>query len=327
MSQMKKAIHIYQRSVKGDVIFYTLQDFLVFYTYVSEYARKYRVKILGLAIMYNHYHLLVEAGSRNEVKAFISACTAGFSRVYNEGLGIKGNLFQSPFGSAMKFGDKNIRTAAGYLYNNHTNKKLCEKAEDIRWNFLAYAHDSHPFSEPVRLKAASRPLRSALKEVDANRKVEKPLNYATLRRLYKPLGKEEKEQLTDYIISVYNAIDYSALESLYRSYEDMLYSFNANTFNEYDISEDAEERTGDDRIYNSLAKQILASGEFASVKDILKLSEDERFRLALVLRARTGASYKQIGSYLHLKITRVSNVIKGEEARAFLEAMSNLEPE
>lgn len=179
----------------------------------------------------------------------------------------------------------------------------------------------------MHTKAASRSLRSALKEVDANRKLEKPLNHATLRRLYKPLGKEEKEQLTDYIISVYNAIDFAALEGLYRSYDDMLYSFNANTFNEYDISEDADERTGDDRVYNRLAKQVMAFGKFASVKDILLLSDDERFRLALVLQARTGASYKQIGAYLHLRITRASNVIKGEEARAFLEAMSNQELE
>ena len=311
MSQAKKAIHIYQRSVNGVVLFYTLQDFLVFYTYVCQYARKYGVKILGLAIMYDHYHILAEAGSREEVKAFVSACMAGFSRAYNEEIGIKGSIFQSPFGSAVKYGEKNIRTAAGYLYNNHTNKKLCERAESIRWNFLAYAHDSHPFSEPIKLKAASRSLRSALKEVDANRKTDKPLNYATLRRLYKPLGKEEKEQLTDYIISVYNAIDFAALESLYRSYEDMLYSFNANTFNECDISEDADERTGDDRVYNRLAKQVLESGKFTSVKDILQLSDDERFRLALVLQARTGASYKQIGAFVHLKITKVKNVFTG----------------
>lgn len=220
-------------------------------------------------------------------------------------------LFKSPFGSSVKYGDKNIRTAAGYLYNNHTNKKLCERAEEIRWNFLAYAHNNNPFSESIIKERVSHTLRNALKEIDANRKTDKPLNYATLRRLYKPLGKEEKEQLTDYIISVYNAIDFAALESLYRSYEDMLYSFNANTFNEYDISEDADERTGDDRVYNRLAKQVLESGKFTSVKDILQLSDDERFRLALMLQARTGASYKQIGAFVHLKITKVKNVFTG----------------
>lgn len=311
MSQVKKAIHIYQRSVNGDVIFYTLQDFLVFYTLVCVMARKQKVVILGLAIMYNHYHLLVQADNRDSIRRFISNITSRFARIYNEETSLSGMLFKSPFGSSVKYGDKNIRTAAGYLYNNHTNKKLCERAEEIRWNFLAYAHNNNPFSESIIKERVSHTLRNALKEIDANRKTDKPLNYATLRRLYKPLGKEEKEQLTDYIISVYNAIDFAALESLYRSYEDMLYSFNANTFNEYDISEDADERTGDDRVYNRLAKQVLESGKFTSVKDILQLSDDERFRLALMLQARTGASYKQIGAFVHLKITKVKNVFTG----------------
>lgn len=313
MSRTEKAIHVYQRSVNGDVIFYTLLDFLVFYSIFSVYVRKYGIKVLGLAIMYNHLHVLASASERSKVEPLISSSTSYFVKAYNLDSGLNGPIFHRPFGSAIKYGDKNIRTAAGYLYNNHTNKKLCNQAEEIRWNFLAFAHNSHPFSKPIIHKEATHALRNALKEIDANRRADRPLNYATLRRLYKPLGKEEKEQLTDYIITAYNAIDYEALESLYRSSEDMLYSFNANTFNEYDIEEDSEERSGDDRVYNRLAKQIMAMGHFASVKDILRLSDYERFRLAVELHAHTGVPYKQIGAFVHLKIGIVRHVYKGVE--------------
>lgn len=313
MSRTEKAIHVYQRSVNGDVIFYTLLDFLVFYSIFSVYVRKYGIKVLGLAIMYNHLHVLASASERSKVEPLISSSTSYFVKAYNLDSGLNGPIFHRPFGSAIKYGDKNIRTAAGYLYNNHTNKKLCDKAEEIRWNFLAFAHNSHPFSKPIIHKEATHALRNALKEIDANRRADRPLNYATLRRLYKPLGKEEKEQLTDYIINAYNAVDYAALESLYRSYDDMLYSFNANTFNEYDIEEDSEERSGDDRVYNRLAKQIMAMGHFASVKDILRLSDYERFRLAVELHAHTGVPYKQIGAFVHLKISIVRHVYKGVE--------------
>lgn len=313
MSRTEKAIHVYQRSVNGDVIFYTLLDFLVFYSIFSVYVRKYGIKVLGLAIMYNHLHVLASARERSKVEPLISSSTSYFVKAYNLDSGLNGPIFHRPFGSAIKYGDKNIRTAAGYLYNNHTNKKLCDKAEEIRWNFLAFAHNSHPFSKPIIHKEATHSLRNALKEIDANRRADRPLNYATLRRLYKPLGKEEKEQLIDYIINAYNAVDYAALESLYRSYDDMLYSFNANTFNEYDIEEDSEERSGDDRVYNRLAKQIMAMGHFASVKDILRLSDYERFRLAVELHAHTGVPYKQIGAFVHLKIGIVRHVYKGVE--------------
>ena len=311
MSRLKRAIHIYQRSVNGEVIFYTLQDCLVFYTLVSVYARKHGIPLLGVAIMYNHYHILAMADNREDVRWFVSGFVSWFSRWYNEDSGLRGMVFQSPFGSAPKYGDKNIRTAAGYLYNNHTNKKLCNTADGIRWNFLAYSHNSHPFSKPIILKEATHALRNALRVVEAERKTDRPLNYATLRRLYKALRKEEKDQLTDYIINAYNAIDYNALESLYRSYEDMLYSFNANTFNEYDISEDSEERKGDDRVYYAMAKYILTYGGFNNLKDILRLPHKERVRLALRLHDETGASYKQIGAFLHISISAVSNTFKG----------------
>ena len=314
MSQFSRAIHIYQRSVEGFVVFYTLHDYLALYTLVSVTARKYRVRVLGLAIMYNHIHLLVVANSRDQIQPFVSEYTKRFARIYNAEAGIEGHLFHNPFGSAVKYGDKNIRTAAGYLYNNHTNKKLCNRAEDIRWNFLAYAHDTHPFSNLLKRKEASAALRRALKIVDIDRSADNSLGYATLKRIYKGLNATEKNQVTDYIVNEYRFVDYEALEGLYRSYDDMILSFNANTFNEYDIDEEAEERNGDDRVYNLLSRHIISSGKFDNLKSLLFLPSDDRLRLAVELRAATGISYKQIGDFLHMRIHRVSNVVKEYEA-------------
>lgn len=310
---MEKAIHIYQRSIGGVVLFYTLQDYLVYYSVFSVYAKRYGVAALGLAIMYDHLHCLAISDKRQEVEPLMSAVSSVFARLFNAEAGLSGPLFQRPFGSAVKTGSKNIRTAAGYLYNNHTNKKLCDSADKVRWNFLAFAHNSHPFSDPVELDRASRKLRSALKEVKVLSGSGRHLNYGILRRLYNGLDRSEKEQLTDFIIDTYRVIDYGALEHLYRSYDDMLYSFNANTFNEYDIQEDEAERRGDDRVFNILARQIMSSGRFSSIKEILLLPDDEKLRLAVELKASTGVSYSKIGSYLHLKITFVRNVIKEED--------------
>lgn len=310
MGRFSRAIHIYQRSVEGFVIFYTLHDYLVLYTMVSVFARKYGMQILGMAIMYNHIHLLVVADSRDQIQHFVSEYTKTFARIYNAEAGIEGHLFHNPFGSAVKYGDKTIRTAAGYLYNNHTNKKLCNRAEDIRWNFLAYAHHSHPFSNQIKRKEASAALRKALKIVDIERAADNYLSYATLRRIYKGLIATEKDQVTDYIVNAYRFVDYEALEGLYRSYDDMLLSFNANTFNEYDIDEEVEERNGDDRVYNVLSRHIISSGKFENLKEILLLPSDDRLSLAVALRASTGISYRQIGAFLHMRIHRVSNVVK-----------------
>ena len=310
---MEKAIHIYQRSKGGVILFYTLQDYLLYYSVFSVYAKRHGIVVLGLALMYDHLHCLAVANKRQEVEPMMSAVSSVFARLYNAEAGLSGELFQRPFGSAVKLGSKNIRTAAGYLYNNHTNKKLCDSADKVRWNFLAYAHNRHPFSDPVVLDRASRKLRAAIREVKALSSGGRHLNYGILRRIYKGLKQPEKEQLTDFIVDAYRVIDYDALEHLYRSYDDMIYSFNANTFNEYDIREEDAERRGDDRVYNVLARRIMSSGRFSSIKDILLLSDEEKLRLAVELKASTGFSYRQIGSYLHLRITFVKNVIKEED--------------
>lgn len=320
MSHVVRAIHIYQMSKGRNVLFYTRQDYLVLFTVISVCAKKHGIRLLGLAIMYNHLHILIEECEPLSVSRFVADYSIKFAKLYNGELGCRGQVFHHPFGSALKYGEKNIRTAAGYLYNNHTNKKLCSRAEDIRWNFLAYAHNSNPFSEPLVLRRSSKSLRNAVKLVGLEHAAERPLSYSILRRAFKKLTPPEKEQLIDRIIVLYNIIDYASLEGLYRSYEDMLYSFNANTFNEYDISEEEEERKGDDRVYIRLSKETLSSGRFENLKEILLIPDDQRLRLAVELRASTGISYKCIGAFLHLRITRVKNVISGDEARLIDEA-------
>ena len=93
----------------------------------------------------------------------------------------------------------------------------------------------------------------------------------------------------------------------------MLYSFNANTFAEYDLPEDASERRGDDRVYNHLAELVLSSGRYEHLKDILILPDIEKIKLASELRAKSGVSYKQIGAFLQYKIITTPEKISRKE--------------
>lgn len=298
----RTAVHVYQRSEGHFVLFYTRSDLLSFYTILSVCSRKTGVRVLASAAMYDHLHHLIEASSREEVTAFVRLYSLLYAKEFNRDSGLSGRLFEAPFGTALKIGDKDIRTCAGYVYNNHTNKKLCSHAEDIRWNYLAYAHSGNPFYEPLIRRKASRKLQAALKIADAERKAERPLNHATLRRMFSGLAGKESEQLTDYIIASYRFVDYDALESLYRSHDEMIYSFNANTFNDYDVSEPSHDRRGDDTVYREMAEYVLRTGRYPVVKDILKLPDKEKIALACELKSVTHASFRQIGAYLRIKL-------------------------
>ena len=97
---------------------------------------------------------------------------------------------------------KKIRSAIIYMFNNAVEKRLCPKAEDYRWNFLKYYNPDN--NRPIRRKKdLSRRLQRALKITDNTYESGEYLRYALLKRLYKGLDSQERELLTDYIITLY----------------------------------------------------------------------------------------------------------------------------
>ena len=75
-----EVLHIYQRTVSGFNIFYSTEDFLVFYTIISVYARRYGITLLGLCQMIDHIHLLGSSCDLQTMSRFISASTSQYER-------------------------------------------------------------------------------------------------------------------------------------------------------------------------------------------------------------------------------------------------------
>ena len=294
--------HIYQRTINRFNIFYDLEDYLVYYTIFSVAARQYGVIVLGLCLMFDHIHMLIKTGVRVRMSEFVRQVTCMFVREQNNDVGRKGSLFQARFGSAPKRGLKLLRTAIAYLFNNPVEKKLCARAEEFRWNFLAYAVSSHPFSDPPIIGQASRSLKRAIKEVDLAESEDRHLRYAQLKRLLSKLNERERMQLVDHIISIYNPFDYDEIIKCYGSYEDKLTAINSNTGSEYDIKE--ERYKFSDMEY---VRMIDILHDAAGLKDIRKvtgLAIDEKMRLLELLRKHLSCGNLPIAKFLHIHLTK-----------------------
>ena len=295
--------HCYQRSADNGVIFYTLRDYLVWFTIVCATARKYHVQILALCPMPDHVHLSVVARKQGDLSTFMSVYSHNFVLEYNNECRMKGSLFRHPFGSAPKYGAKKARTNLIYVGNNSVERQLADKAEEYRWSLVAYAASDHPFSEPIVPRKASRPLLRAIKEIQACRKEDKHLNYSQLRRLFSPLKPAEKQQLTDCIISQYNAIDYSAaLQYFDGSYEQYLTALHSTTGSEYDLNEVFLGKT--DKPYAQMTRILMEEEGFTDIHEILTLSKREKYDLFLLLRKHTSVMGAQIAKYLHLPLVQ-----------------------
>lgn len=329
-------IHIYQRSLNGTVIFYSLEDCLVYYTIFCTCAKRSGITVLGLCEMYDHIHQLLEAPDLRSLSDFERMVNIGFSREFfadlrqvsagapgepsteqstgyltwqsTEQSTIKaqntldlpscGHLFQSPFGSAPKVGDKAVRTCIAYLNNNPVERHIHSEAIKWRWNFLAYAFSDHPYSERIVKRRATYRFRRCLREVEGCHSRGEWLRHSQLRRMFSGLTSEERNQLVDFIVVTYNVIEYDRLSSYYGSREKMLLAINSNTGSEYDIKE--ERHRNPDTAYGQMINYVIRNEYVRSAKAVLLLSIESKNRLKPLLVRDTLADEWQAMKFLGL---------------------------
>ena len=313
-------IHIYQRSLNGTVIFYSLEDCLVYYTVFCTCAKRSGITVLGLCEMYDHIHQLLEAPDLRSLSDFermvniefsreffadlrqVSACTPGEQptiKVQNTlDLPSCGHLFQSPFGSAPKVGDKAVRTCIAYLNNNPVERHIHSEAIKWRWNFLAYAFSDHPYSERIVKRKATYRLCRCIREVEGCHSRGEWLRHSQLRRMFSGLTSEERNQLVDFIVVTYNVIEYDRLSSYYGSREKMLLAINSNTGSEYDIKE--ERHRNPDTAYGQMINYVIRNEYVRSAKAVLLLSIESKNLLRPLLVRDTLADDWQAMKFLGL---------------------------
>ena len=294
-------IHCYQRTINGFLIFYSVSDFLVFFTILCTTARKYKIRILSVCLMVDHIHLSMIEDRKGDLSNFVRDYSKTFSFFHNRTCHHTGAFFESPFGRAPKFGEKKIRTNLVYVGNNAPERHLCAKAEEYRWNFLAYAVSDHPFSEELVVGKSSRPLQRIRRRILSLYHKNHPLPYAFLQASFSGLNRKEKDQLVDFIVSTYNVIDYASSLQFFTSYGDMLTAMHANIGSEHDIKEVFVGKS--DAYYAGMSAILLKEKGFTDIHDMLALDLDEKFKLFLLLNGRTDALPRQIASFLRMPIT------------------------
>jgi REP element-mobilizing transposase RayT len=291
--------HIYQRTIDGFQLFYTLEDCLVFFTIFSVCARSAEIQVLELCLMHNHTHILVKTETLQELVRFVDHFSAWFVQEYNSYVGRTGKLFSKSFGSAPKWDEKKLRSAIIYVGNNPVEKKFCKRALDCRWNFLAYRNNLYPFSDKLVKRNASYYMKQAFQEVNSMVRLNLPLKYAQLNRIFQKLTEAEREQLVDYIISSYSPINYEELESHFKSYDSMLLAMESTTGYDYDIQESRDDFSL--KAFNEMMAYIKTKLPKSRVRTITTYTLEEKIALFKELQANTSASIHQICSFLHIK--------------------------
>lgn len=291
--------HIYQRTIDGSHLFYCVEDCLVFYTMFSVCAKAAEIEPMMLCIMHNHFHCLAKTQSRDKLSNFFDHLTAWYVREYNHHVGRKGKLLKKNFGSAPKWDEKRLRSCIIYIGNNPVEKQFCKRAQDYRWNFIAYAQSANPFSKKIIKSQISYKLSKALKEVDIMQSLNLPLKYAQIIRLTEKLNDTEFEQFTDYVINRYLPFDYDELLSHFKSYDSMLLAMESTTGEEFDIQESRDSFSLES--FKEMMRHMEKKMPRHTVRKITTLSIDEKIEIYKELQKHTSATGQQICNFLHIK--------------------------
>lgn len=294
--------HCYQRSVDGGILFYSFSDHLVCFTTYCLAARKHHIQVLSLCQMPDHIHDAVRAEKKSDLARFKQDTNAAVARMRNAAFQLEGPVFEKPFGSAQKFGEKSIRTNLIYIGNNPVERHLVDQAEKYRWNYLAYARSDHPFSDRVVIRNARWPLQKAVKEIKAVHGAGQAVSYAMLQRLFGNLDQKECTQLTDFIIRTYNVIDYPSAIDCFGSYDTMLQAMHATTGSEHDLHEVFTGRS--DRHYARMISFLLEENMLKDIHDLLAFDTEQKCDLFGILLRKTATPPEQIAKFLHLPLDK-----------------------
>jgi len=308
---MDQLIHIYQNTLAGGVIFYSLADILVFYSICGVLADKHGVRVAAFSIMPDHFHIGVVADSRVDVLPFVSEAQAYYTKSFNKAYGRVGKLFSKGFGTSLKRGAKDIISALNYINNNPSVGGLSPRAETTIWNFLAYKMNPRFLGKGKGRD--TRTYRRAMHEIRSYRNEDKPLSHSLLCRIMKPLCDFDKARLTDYIIDQYRFIDFDLASSFYGSWNDMIIAANSNKGGDFATKEVIETR--DYKPYVTLSN-VLRQMKLGP-RQIFEMNYEGRIALAHDLATRVqSASWRHIEKFLHLP----KGVLSGFQERVRVKA-------
>ena len=75
--------HIFQRAVDQGVLFFSDADRLVFLTLMYVYKQKFGITILAVALMFDHFHGLVKAATKEILALFVGTMTGMYAKLFN----------------------------------------------------------------------------------------------------------------------------------------------------------------------------------------------------------------------------------------------------
>lgn len=110
--------HVVNRGVLKSTLFYDDFHYWMFIELIHRYAEKYRITIIALCLMSNHFHLLIRVEHDGDLPMFMAGICATYSRRLNRHLRRAGTIFQGRYHVGHVRTDSYLKAALRYIHLN-----------------------------------------------------------------------------------------------------------------------------------------------------------------------------------------------------------------
>lgn len=119
--ELKKNIHyhIYNRSVSRQTIFKDDQDYRYFMYKISQYKKRYEIRVLRYCVLPNHFHLLLRQDEQAEnISMFMNSLQRVYARFFNKKYKHSGHVFEGRFCHKEITTNRGLTKVKKYILNN-----------------------------------------------------------------------------------------------------------------------------------------------------------------------------------------------------------------
>ena len=126
--------HVYNRGNNGLKVFVADDDKRNFLEAMARYKEKFDFKIYAIALMDNHYHMVVETNPVHDISQIMQATQLAYGSQYRKRYKFIGQLWQSRFQSKVITGGEYIFECLEYVHNNPVKAGLAQSAQNYPWS-------------------------------------------------------------------------------------------------------------------------------------------------------------------------------------------------
>lgn len=128
--------HVLNRAAQGLVLFAGSDDYRAFLTLLAETQRRIPMRLLAFAVMPNHWHLVLQPNSGEDLSAFMRWLTGTHAQRWRTAHGTRGRgaVYQSRYKAIAVQDDRHFLQLCRYVERNPLRGKLANSVEDWAWS-------------------------------------------------------------------------------------------------------------------------------------------------------------------------------------------------